>query len=126
MSDDGNGFPLQELHESIKRYTDAKMKAESYNKKLYEEAEVMFPYLVKYAKAEQQEKQEGLPLIIDNFYFEILGLPCDSQDSFVRSSLTRKFKRLLKKHIIDDARYQKKLDGYLSHDAYRQSVVSHP
>jgi hypothetical protein len=126
MSDDGNGFPLKELHESIKRYTDAKMKAESYNKRLYEEAEAMFPYFVKYAKAEQQEKQKDLPSIIDNFYFEVLGLSCDSQDKFVRSSLTRKFKRLLKKHVIDDPRYQKKLDGFLYHDAYRQSVVSHP
>ena len=50
-------FPIKELHESVKRYTDAKMKAESYHKRLYEEADNMFPYFVKYAKAEQQEKQ---------------------------------------------------------------------
>ena len=126
MSDDGNGFPLKELRESIKRYTDAKIKAESYYKRLYEEAETIFPHFVRYAKAEQQDKQKDLPSIMDDFYFEVLGLSCDSQDKFVRSSLTRKFKRLLKKQVVDDPRYQKKLDGYLPHDIYRQSVVSHP
>jgi len=113
MSDDGNSLPSKELHESIKRYADAKLKADSYQKKIYDEAENLFLYFVKYAKAEQQEKQNRLPSIIDNFYFEVLGLSCDSQDKSVRTSLTRRFKKLLKKHVIDDPKYQIKLDEFL-------------
>jgi len=119
-------FPIKELHESVKRYTDAKMKTESYHKRLYEEADNMFPYFVKYAKAEQQEKQTNLPSIIDNFYSEVLGLSCDSQDKTVRASLTRRFKKLLKKHVVDDPKYQAKLDGFLTQDTFRQDVGSHP
>ncbi len=106
-------LPTKELIESIKRYADAMVKVGYYHKRLFDEAEKMFPYFVKYAKAEQQEKQNSLPSIIDNFYFEVLGLSCDSQDKSVRTSLTRRFKKLLKKHVIDDPKYQIKLDEFL-------------
>lgn len=106
-------FPIDELQDSVKRYVDAKMKTESYSKQLHEEAEKMFPYFVRYAKAEQQQNQTSLPSIIDNFYSDVLGLPCNAQDRFVRSSLTREFKKLLKKHVADDPRYQVKLDEFL-------------
>jgi len=119
-------FPIEELQESVKRYVDAKMKAESYYKRLHEEAEKMFPYFVKYARAEQQQKQTSLPSIIDNFYFEVLGLSCNAQDKSVRVSLTRRFKKLLKKHVVDDPKYQAKLDGFLTQDTFRQDVGSHP
>lgn len=111
-----NDFPARELHESVKRYADAMLKAESYHRRLYEEAESMFPYFVKYAKAEQQEKQTNLPSIIDNFYFEVLGMSCDCQDKSVRASLTRRFKRLLKSHVVDDPKYQIKLDKFMDED----------
>lgn len=111
-----NGFPTRELHESIKRYADSMLKAESYHKRLYEEAENMFPYFVKFAKSEQQEKQSKLPLIIDTFYSEVLGMSCDCQDKSVRASLTRRFKKLLKSHVVDDPKYQIRLDKFMAED----------
>jgi hypothetical protein len=110
------GFPTRELHESVKRYSDAMLKAESYHRRLYDEAENLFPYFVKYAKAEQKEKQTNLPSIIDNFYYEVLGLSCDSSDKSIRSSLTRRFKKLMRKHVSDDPRYQIRLDKFINED----------
>jgi hypothetical protein len=118
-------FPTRELNESIKRYSDATVKVGSYHKRLFDEAEKMFPYFVKYAKAEQQQ-QTSLSSIMDNFYFEVLGLSCNAQDKPVRVSLTRRFKKLLKKHSVDDPKYQAKLDGFLTQDTFRQDVGSHP
>jgi hypothetical protein len=118
-------FPTRELNESIKRYADAMVKAGSYHKRLFDEAEKMFPYFVKYAKAEQQE-QTSLSSIMDNFYFEVLGLSCNAQDKSVRVSLTRRFKKLLKKRVVDDPKYQVKLDGFLTQDTFRQDVGPHP
>lgn len=111
-----NKFPSRELHESVKRYADAILKAESYHKRLYEEAEKLFPYFVKYAKAERQEKQTNLPSIIDTFYSEVLGMSCDCQDKSVRASLTRRFKKLMRKYVSDDPRYQVKLDKFMMED----------
>jgi hypothetical protein len=110
-----NDFPARELHESVKRYADAILKVESYHKRLFVEAENMFPYFVKYAKAEQQEKQTNLPSIIDTFYCEVLGMSCDCQDKSVRASLTRRFKKLLKSHVINDPKYQVKLEEFLEY-----------
>ena len=111
-----NEFPSRELHESVKRYADAILKAESYHKRLYDEAAKMFPYFVKYAKAEQQENQVNLTSIMDNFYCEVLGLSCDSQDKSVRASLTRRFKKLMRKYGSDDPKYQIKLDKFMDED----------
>jgi hypothetical protein len=113
MSGEDLGFPIRELKESIKRYTDAKSKADAYQKRLYEEAENLFLYFVKYAKTEHTEKPTSFPTIIDNFYLDILGMPCDSQDKSIRASLTRRFKKMMKKHIIDDPKYQAKLDTFM-------------
>jgi hypothetical protein len=109
-------LPLKEINESLKRYVDAKLKVETYRKRLYEEAEAMFPHFVKYVKAEQQESQVSLPSIIDNFYYEVLGLSHDSQDKSVRASLTRRFKKLMRKYVSDDPRYQIKLDKFMNED----------
>lgn len=109
-------LPLKELDESLKRYVDAKLKVETYQKRLYEEAENMFPHFIKYARAEQEEKQTNLPSIMDNFYCEVLGLSCGPQDRLVRSSLTRRFKKLMKNHISYNPRYQKKLDGFMGEE----------
>lgn len=109
-------LPMKELNESLKRYVDAKFKGETYRKRQCEEAETMFPYFVKYAKAEQQENQTSLPSIMDNFYCEVLGLSCDSQDKSVRASLTRRFKKLMRKYVSDDPKYQIKLDKFMDED----------
>jgi len=112
MSSNEHILPIEELHESIKRYTEAKLKADSYQKRLYNEAENLFSYFIKYAKNEYNEKP-SLSEIMDNFYFDILGMSCDSQDKSIRASLTRRFKKQMKKHIVDDPKYQVKLDEFL-------------
>lgn len=115
----------KELNESIKRYADAVVKVGLYHKRLFDEAEKMFPYFVKYAKAEQHQ-QARLSSMMDNFYHEVLGMTCDARDKSVRMSLTRRFKKLLKKHVVDDPKYQVKLDGFLTQETFRQDIVSHP
>ena len=119
MSSDEDNFPIEELHESIKRYTEIKLKNDLYQKRLRDEAENLFLYFVKYAKNGQNEKPNSFTELFDNFYLDILGMSCDSQDKAVRASLTRRFKKLMKKRIVDDPKYQVKLDEFLLRSNYR-------
>ena len=124
MYSDERNFPIGELHESIKRYTEIKLKTDLYQKRLHDEAENLFLYFVKYAKKEQNGKPNSFSALIDNFYLDVLGMSCDSQDKAVRASLTRRFKKLMKKRIIDDPKYQIKLDEFLLRSDYRQQEIS--
>jgi hypothetical protein len=124
MTFDEQNFPIKELQESIKRYTEIKLKTDLCQKTLHDEAENLFLYFVKYAKNEHNGKPNSFSALTDNFYLDVLGMSCDSQDKAVRASLTRRFKKLMKKHIIDDSKYQVKLDEFLLRSDYRQREIS--
>ena len=100
-------------HESLKNYADAKMKADLYLKRLSEETEVLFSQFIKYAKEENTTQPHGFSELVENFYYEILNMECSGKDKVIRASLTRRFKKLMKKHVIDDPRHQIRLDEYL-------------
>lgn len=106
-------FPIKELHESLKRYSDAKTKVGLYQERLWNEAENLFSYFVKYARKEQNEDTYSFSRILGNFYSDILNMDCDSKDKGVRASLTKRFKKLLKRHNTEGSRYQIKLDEFM-------------
>lgn len=113
MTSEEHNIPLKELRESLKRYSDAKMKAYLYRKRQCDEAENLFSHFIKYAKEERNKGDYNFSKIIDNFYYEILDMDYDSKDRAVRASLTKRFKAIMKKHIINDPKYQVKLDEFI-------------
>jgi len=99
-------------YESLKNYSDAKVKADLYLKRLSGEAEVLFSHFIKYAKKENTIQPRRFSELIENFYYEVLNMECNGKDKVIRASLTRRFKKLMKKHIADDPKYQVKLDEF--------------
>jgi len=104
---------LRGAHESLKNYYDIKMKADLYLKRLSDETEVLFSYFVKYAREENATQPRSFSELVENFYYEILSMECNCEDKVIRASLTRKFRKLMKKHIINDSKHQIRLDEYL-------------
>ena len=100
-------------HESLKNYADAKMKADLYLKRLSGETEVLFSHFIKYAREENTIQPRSFSELIENFYYEVLNMECNGKDKVIRASLTRRFKKLMKKHVINDPKYQISLDEYL-------------
>ena len=100
-------------HESLRNYTDAKMKADLYLKRLSDETEVLFSHFVKYAREENTAQSRSFSELIENFYYEILNMECNGEDKVIRASLTKRFKKLMKKHIVSDSKHQIRLDEYL-------------
>jgi hypothetical protein len=84
-----------------------------YLKRLSDETEVLFSYFIKYAREENTTQPHSFSELVENFYYEILNMECSGKDKVIRASLTKRFKKLMKKHIIDDPRHQIRLDEYL-------------
>jgi len=105
--------PPRSAYESLKNYADAKIKADLYLKRLSDETEVLFSHFIKYAKEENTIQPRRFSELIENFYYEILNMECNGKDKVIRASLTRRFKKLMKKRIIQDPRHQISLDEYL-------------
>jgi hypothetical protein len=106
--------PSRSAHEALKNYYDLKMKADLYFKRLSDETEVLFSHFVKYAREENAKRSRNFSELVESFYYEILNMECNENDKVVRASLTKKFKRLMKKHITNDSKNQIKLDDYLA------------
>lgn len=100
-------------YESLKNYADAKMKAGLYLKRLSDETEVLFSHFIKYAREENTVQPRRFSELVENFYYEILNMECNGKDKVIRASLTKRFKKLMKKHVIDDPRHQISLDEYM-------------
>jgi hypothetical protein len=100
-------------HESLMSYADAKVKADLYLKRLSDETEVLFSHFIKYAREENNRQAHGFTELVNNFYYEILNMECNGKDKVIRASLTRRFKKLMKKHIVNDPKYQTRLDDCL-------------
>lgn len=112
MSRDEQDFSIENIQLSLKRYLDAKQKAGFYQKALQDESENLFSHFVKYAK-EHDEEPCGFSEKIDGFYYEILNMSCDIHDRAIRTSLTRRFKKLMKRYVKDNSRNQVKLDEFM-------------
>lgn len=99
-------------HESLKNYADAKMKADLYLKRLSDETEVLFSHFIKYVRKENILQPRSFSELTENFYCEILSMECNGENRVIRASLTKRFKKLMKKHIISDPKHQIKLDEF--------------
>lgn len=108
-----NQETLSSAHESLKNYADAKTKADLYLKRLSDETEVLFSHFIKYARKENTIQPHNFSELVENFYCEILNMECNGEDRVIRASLTKRFKKLMKKHIVSDPKHQIRLDEYL-------------
>jgi hypothetical protein len=108
-----NQEALSSAHDSLKNYTDAKIKSDLYLKRLSDETEVLFSHFIKYARKENTTQPHSFSELVENFYYEILNMECNGKDKVIRASLTKRFKKLMKKHIIDDPKHQIRLDDFM-------------
>jgi hypothetical protein len=104
---------LSSAHESLKNYADAKTKVDLYLKRLSDETNVLFSHFIKYARRENIAQSRSFSELIENFYCEILNMECDGEDKVIRASLTKRFRKLMKKRIVSDSKHQNRLDDYL-------------
>lgn len=111
MSRDELDFP-EDVRLSLKRYSIAKHEVNLYIQTLQIESERLFSHFIKYAQ-EQCENSRGFSEIIEGFYSEILDMKCDLKDRALRTSLTKRFKKLMKRHLRDNSKYQIQLDEFL-------------
>jgi len=75
------------------------------------ETERLYSCFRDYVKSRRGEQIQNVSEILAEFYSEVLGLNGD--DRAVKSSLTRRFKRLMRKYNSSDPRYQKTLDDFI-------------
>ena len=104
---------LSSAHESLKNYADAKTKVDLYLKRLSDETNVLFSHFIRYARNENASQTHRFSELVENFYCEILNMDCNGEDKVIRASLTKRFRKLMKNHIIGDSKHQIKLDEYL-------------
>lgn len=105
-------FPIKELRESLKLYSEAKTKAGLYQQRLCDEAEKLFSHFIRYAK-ENAGEPRGFSNTVEAFYYDVLNMTCDFHDRTIRSSLTKRFKKLMKKSIGNNSDDQVKLDDFM-------------
>ncbi len=97
---------------SLKRYSVARQKANLYRKAIQNESEGLFSHFMRYAK-EYSGELCGFSETVQAFYHDVLNLNCDFHDRTIRSSLTKRFRKLMKRHIRDNSTDQVNLDDYL-------------
>ena len=76
------------------------------------EVEKLYPYFREYVKSRKDEGVQSFSEVLAEFYSEVLEL--NDEDKAVKSSITRRFKKLVKKHNVSDPRYQKTLDNFIA------------
>jgi hypothetical protein len=111
MSRYGQDFS-DDVQLALKRYSIARQKASLYIETLQNESERLFSHFVRYAK-ENTGEPRGFSETLQAFYYNILNMECDSHDRAIRSSLTKRFKKLMKRHIRDNSNNQVKLEEFL-------------
>ena len=111
MSRDERDFS-DDVELSLKRYSVARQKASLYSKTLQNESEKLFSHFVRYIK-ENNGEPRGFSETVQAFYYDVLNMDCDFHDRTIRSSLTRRFRKLMKKYARDDSTEQAKLDGFM-------------
>lgn len=100
------------IQTSLKSYSIAQQKVSLYYKILQNESERLFSYFVGYVK-ENNGEPRSFSETIRAFYYDVLNMDYDFHDRTIRSSLTKRFRKLLKRHTRDNSRNQVKLDDFL-------------
>lgn len=77
-----------------------------------DESENLFSHFIRYTK-EKNGETSGFSKTVQAFYNDVLNMECDSNDRAIRSSLTKRFRKLMKRHSRDDPKYQIPLDEFL-------------
>lgn len=97
---------------SLKRYSISRQKANLYLETLQNESKKLFSHFIKYVK-ENNGEPHGFSETVQAFYYDVLNMNCDFHDRTIRSSLTKRFRKLMKKYAEDDSTEQIKLDGFI-------------
>ena len=111
MSRDENDF-ADDAQLSLKRYSISRQKVNLDLETLQNESEKLFFHFIRYAK-ENDGESRGFSETVQGFYYDVLNLNCDFRDRTIRSSLTKRFKKLMKKYVRDNSTEQAKLDGFI-------------
>ena len=108
-----NGYSLQDVGASVKAYVEASRRASLSRGVLDSEAEKLYHCFRDYVKSMNCEQvQKSFSDFLAEFYSEVLGLD-DKESRGIRSSLTRRFKKMIKKYNAGDSGNQRKLDEFL-------------
>ena len=102
-------LPHDSLKDYLHNYMEARRAVHLSSEGLDSEAEKIYSCFWDYVKSRKEEKQ-SLTEILNDFYSEALGLK--EKDRAIKSSLTRRFKKLAKKYNAGDPKYQKTLDNF--------------
>ena len=97
---------------SLERYSIARQKAGLYLEMVRNESERLFSHFIEYVK-ENYEETHGFSETVQAFYSDVLKMNCDVRDRAVRSSLTNRFRRLMKRCNKHNSIDQVKLDDFL-------------
>ena len=90
---------------------DARYKSRVSSEVLDFEAERLYFHFRDYVKSRKGEQAQSLSEVLAEFYSELGFDGVDSRG--VRSSLTRRFKKLIRKYSASDSENQKKLDEFI-------------
>lgn len=103
-------FPLKELKNSLHRYIEARSRSRLSSEILDSETEKLYSCFRDYVKSRKSEEVQGFSEVLAEFYSEVLGLNCENKD--IKSSLTKRFKKLVRKYNVNDPQYQRTLDDF--------------
>ena len=102
---------MEELKSCLRRYVEAKRKSSLSRDVSDSEAEKLFSYFQEYVRSRRDEEVQSFADVLDGFY-SVLGLGSDIENRNIRSSLTKRFKRLVRKYNASDSGSQRKLDEF--------------
>lgn len=94
-------------------YVEARRRSNLSREVLDSEAKKLFSYFREYVQSKKGEQVQSFSEFLNGFYSEVLGL--DGIDSRrIRSSLTRRFKKMLLRYNAGISENQRKLDEFYS------------
>ena len=97
---------------SLKCYSIARQKLNVYLETLQNESEKLFSNFIRYTK-ENNEEIRGFSETVQAYYYDVLHMNCDFHDRNTRSSLTQRFKKLMKRYVRDTSNNQARLDDFM-------------
>ena len=112
IAEQASGIPSQELRESVQRYVSTRRQVIRSLEALDQEADFLFSNLRSYVRTKREEGVTDFRSILESYYSEVLDIERYG-DRSVKSSLTRRFKGLVRKHSPSDPKYQKQLDTFV-------------
>jgi len=106
-----NAYPFSsDVKTSVKAYVEARLRSGLSREVLDSEAKRLFSYFREYAQSKKGEQVQSFTGVLAEFYSEV-GL--DGIDSKgIRSSLTRRFKKMIRRYNAGNSENQRKLDEF--------------